>query len=41
MPDLANGETMFLIGGCSSCHAVPKQGHCHVAVGLAVSDLQP
>jgi hypothetical protein len=25
MPDLANGETMFLIGGCSSCHAVPKQ----------------
>lgn len=24
-PDLANGETMFLIGGCSSCHAVPKQ----------------
>src|SRR5262245_66357365 len=24
-PDLANGRTMFLIGGCSSCHAVPKQ----------------
>ena len=24
-PDLANGATMFLIGGCSSCHAVPKQ----------------
>ena len=24
-PDLANGKTMFLIGGCSSCHAVPKQ----------------
>ncbi|MGB7279409.1 MAG: cytochrome c [Pseudolabrys sp.] len=23
--DLANGRTMFLIGGCSSCHAVPKQ----------------
>ena len=23
--DLANGKTMFLIGGCSSCHAVPKQ----------------
>jgi mono/diheme cytochrome c family protein len=24
-PDLANGKTMFLAGGCSSCHAVPKQ----------------
>jgi mono/diheme cytochrome c family protein len=24
-PGLANGRTMFLIGGCSSCHAVPKQ----------------
>jgi mono/diheme cytochrome c family protein len=24
-PDLANGRTMFVIGGCSSCHAVPKQ----------------
>lgn len=24
-PDLANGRTMFLIGGCSSCHAVPRQ----------------
>ncbi len=24
-PDLGNGRTMFLIGGCSSCHAVPKQ----------------
>jgi mono/diheme cytochrome c family protein len=23
--DLANGETMFHIGGCASCHAVPKQ----------------
>jgi len=23
--DLENGKTMFLIGGCSSCHAVPKQ----------------
>jgi hypothetical protein len=23
--DLANGETMFSIGGCSSCHATPKQ----------------
>ena len=24
-PDLASGRTMFLIGGCSSCHAVPNQ----------------
>ena len=24
-PDLANGKEMFLIGGCSSCHAVPRQ----------------
>ena len=24
-PDLANGKEMFLSGGCSSCHAVPKQ----------------
>jgi mono/diheme cytochrome c family protein len=24
-PDLANGETMFDIGGCASCHATPKQ----------------
>src|ERR1700675_1441612 len=23
--DLANGKEMFLSGGCSSCHAVPKQ----------------
>jgi mono/diheme cytochrome c family protein len=25
MPDLANGREMFYAGGCSSCHAVPKQ----------------
>ena len=24
-PDLVNGKTMFHIGGCASCHAVPKQ----------------
>jgi mono/diheme cytochrome c family protein len=24
-PDLANGQTMFNIGGCASCHATPKQ----------------
>lgn len=23
--DLANGKTMFAIGGCASCHATPKQ----------------
>ena len=23
--DLANGETMFHIGGCASCHATPHQ----------------
>jgi mono/diheme cytochrome c family protein len=24
-PNLANGKTMFLVGGCASCHATPKQ----------------
>lgn len=24
-PDLANGRTMFLAGGCASCHAMPGQ----------------
>ena len=24
-PDLANGRTIFLAGGCASCHATPKQ----------------
>jgi len=24
-PNLANGETMFNVGGCASCHATPKQ----------------
>jgi mono/diheme cytochrome c family protein len=24
-PDLVNGKEMFLAGGCSSCHAVPRQ----------------
>jgi len=24
-PDLENGKTMFLIGGCASCHATPGQ----------------
>ena len=25
VPSLENGKTMFLIGGCSSCHATPNQ----------------
>jgi mono/diheme cytochrome c family protein len=24
-PNLDNGKTMFLVGGCASCHATPKQ----------------
>jgi mono/diheme cytochrome c family protein len=24
-PDLKNGETMFYVGGCASCHATPEQ----------------
>ncbi|MEM7191330.1 MAG: cytochrome c [Pseudomonadota bacterium] len=26
-PDIANGETMFIVGGCANCHAVPD-GEC-------------
>jgi len=40
-PNLANGETMFNIGGCSSCHAVPnnspeKVDHKRLGGGLAL-----
>ena len=40
-PNLANGETMFNIGGCSSCHAVPndnpeKVDRMRLAGGLAL-----
>ena len=36
-PDLANGRTMFFAGGCSSCHAVPKQkDHTRLGGGLAL-----
>ena len=36
--DLANGRTMFLIGGCSSCHAVPRQKDAtQLGGGLALS----
>ncbi|HEX9071327.1 MAG TPA: cytochrome c [Pseudolabrys sp.] len=37
-PDLANGRTMFLIGGCSSCHMVPKQkDETRLGGGMALS----
>lgn len=36
-PNLENGRTMFLIGGCSSCHATPKQGDAtRLGGGLAL-----
>jgi mono/diheme cytochrome c family protein len=35
-PDLANGRTMFLAGGCSSCHAVPKQEPTRLSGGLGL-----
>lgn len=35
--NLANGETMFHIGGCASCHATPKQeDHRRLGGGLAL-----
>lgn len=37
-PNLANGRTMFLIGGCSSCHAIPQQkDSTRVGGGLALN----
>ncbi|MDI3468357.1 MAG: putative diheme cytochrome c-553 [Pseudolabrys sp.] len=36
--DLHNGRTMFLAGGCSSCHAVPKQNdRTRLGGGLALN----
>ena len=36
-PDLANGKTMFVAGGCSSCHAVPKaEDKTRLGGGLAL-----
>ena len=36
-PDLANGQTMFNAGGCSSCHAVPNQpDRLKLGGGLAI-----
>ena len=37
-PDLANGREMFYAGGCSSCHAVPKQNDpTQLGGGLALN----
>lgn len=37
-PDLANGKTMFTVGGCASCHAVPKQeDRTRLGGGLALN----
>lgn len=36
--DLGNGRTMFLAGGCASCHAVPKQDdRTRLGGGLALA----
>jgi mono/diheme cytochrome c family protein len=36
-PDLANGRTMFLAGGCASCHALPnQQDRTRLGGGLAL-----
>ena len=36
-PDIANGQTMFNAGGCSSCHAVPNQpDRLKLGGGLAI-----
>lgn len=36
-PDLANGKEMFFIGGCASCHAVPKsEDKTRLGGGLAL-----
>lgn len=36
-PDLANGGTLFIAGGCASCHAIPKQpDHTRLGGGLAL-----
>jgi mono/diheme cytochrome c family protein len=36
-PNLTNGQTMFLAGGCASCHAVPgQQNQTRLGGGLAL-----
>jgi mono/diheme cytochrome c family protein len=37
-PDLANGRTMFIAGGCSGCHAVPgEEDKTRLGGGLALN----
>src|SRR4051812_12607094 len=37
-PDLANGETLFTVGGCASCHKTPGQGdRLHLGGGLGLA----
>jgi mono/diheme cytochrome c family protein len=36
-PDLANGRTMFLAGGCSSCHAESKEDRTRLGGGPAIN----
>lgn len=35
-PDLANGETMFNIGGCAACHAPDKDQRTKLGGGVAI-----
>jgi mono/diheme cytochrome c family protein len=35
-PDVANGETVFNVGGCASCHAVPGEPRTMLGGGLAL-----
>lgn len=35
-PNIGNGETVFNAGGCSSCHAVPKEDRKLLGGGLAL-----
>jgi mono/diheme cytochrome c family protein len=35
-PDLANGRTMFLVGGCASCHATSKEDRRRLGGGRAL-----
>jgi mono/diheme cytochrome c family protein len=36
-PDLANGKTMFLAGGCSSCHADVKEDRMRLGGGAGIN----
>ena len=35
-PDLANGRTMFLVGGCASCHATSNEDRTRLGGGRAL-----